>query len=351
MCWVAFTVNKKNYGQTSKKLNFQSNSLKYPMVKAKTSLRSAITRAYWSRREEWTAQTTKGVRWNIIALLHGGFSVKKIADKLRVDRATVRFWRARWKTTGVKRRLPLLVVIFLTFRRSASRRRCGQQDSAHAQRRHPVSCQDIHCTIPEEGKVKQIGCQDDEPRAPYSPKDCSQEGIATSCANPHDSTLRSPKTAPPLFRTPSPQGQNQLEPRKLSLLSATSGGFNILFFLLVSVRGMVMVDGRRRLLLVCWCSQVLFSDETAVQLHAGGNQRVWSTGERRVRIVSSFAPKVLLWGALGAGGSSRLVRCGRVNAGSYSELLKKNLFPMTTRDPTLIFQQVSPNLPCCCQGV
>ena len=91
----------------------------------------------------------------------------------------------------------------------------------------------------------------------------------------------------------------------------------------------------------CVYRQVLFSDETAIQLHAGTHRRYWSTGERRVRVVTSFAPKVLFWGALGANGSSRLVKCGRVNAGSYAELLKRELFPITRRNRTLIFQQAN----------
>ena len=60
-----------------------------------------------------------------------------------------------------------------------------------------------------------------------------------------------------------------------------------------------------------------------------------------MRVVTSFAPKVLFWGALGANGSSRLVKCGRVNAGSYAELLKRELFPITRRNRTLIFQQAN----------
>ncbi len=75
------------------------------MGKAAVSPRSAIMRAYWSQREEWTSQTTKAVRWSIIALLRGGFSVTAVSKRLCVDRATVRFWLARWKTTGARSEL------------------------------------------------------------------------------------------------------------------------------------------------------------------------------------------------------------------------------------------------------
>ena len=45
-------------------------------------------------------------------------------------------------------------------------------------------------------------------------------------------------------------------------------------------------------------TQVIFSDETAIQL-PGGARKAWTMGERGTRVVDGYAPKIMFWAALG----------------------------------------------------
>ncbi len=64
------------------------------------SVRSAVMRAYWSRRNEWNCRTSNALRWRMITLHLRGVPIRAIANLVDCHRSTIQYWVNRWKAQG-----------------------------------------------------------------------------------------------------------------------------------------------------------------------------------------------------------------------------------------------------------
>ena len=86
--------------------------------------------------------------------------------------------------------------------------------------------------------------------------------------------------------------------------------------------------------------QVLFSDETRLDLNCGQKRR-WGPrrGARKKRVVSQYAPSAQFWAGAGLGHTTRLIRCDRMNSAVYMKTLSHGVLAAVRRKH-LVFQQV-----------
>ena len=83
---------------------------------------------------------------------------------------------------------------------------------------------------------------------------------------------------------------------------------------------------------------VIFSDESAVQLHSN-ILKIWSkNGKSRKFKKNKFSLKTMLWDSISYNGTSKLCFFnGSVNSDSYIKTLKSHLLPFTKVSHCLVF--------------